>query len=204
MTSSYSHQTHKTSKKCNSPLTLSYSFVITWRNLCFVSVLPALSHFSDSILEYLANLDKAPDPTVRKDTFSSEIYAAFDILFNNWLQSRESKVSSLYSCAFGINSCSVSIERSCVSREAEVRSSKFWVLDTKMMMAAQKKPLVCVLIESTESNNLATMYLCCITEGREPIKANYYWTTVTISIHTVTECLLLSISFSFYCPFFHL
>lgn len=59
-----------------------------------VIVSAALCHFSDSILEYLANLDKAPDPTVRKDTFSSEIYAAFDILFNNWLQSRESKVGS--------------------------------------------------------------------------------------------------------------
>ncbi|MEQ2212227.1 hypothetical protein XENOCAPTIV_027733 [Xenoophorus captivus] len=54
--------------------------------------LAALCHFSDSILEYLANLDKAPDPTVRKDTFSGEIYAAFDILFNNWLQSREHKL----------------------------------------------------------------------------------------------------------------
>uniref|UniRef100_A0A669C2F3 Maestro heat-like repeat family member 1 n=1 Tax=Oreochromis niloticus TaxID=8128 RepID=A0A669C2F3_ORENI len=52
----------------------------------------ALSHFSDSILEYLANLDKAPDPSVRKDTFSSDIYAAFEILFNNWLQSREPKL----------------------------------------------------------------------------------------------------------------
>ncbi|XP_077577113.1 maestro heat-like repeat-containing protein family member 1 isoform X1 [Stigmatopora nigra] len=52
----------------------------------------ALCHFSDSILEYLANLDKAPDPTVRQDTFSNEISAAFDILFNNWLQSRESKL----------------------------------------------------------------------------------------------------------------
>ncbi|XP_061676018.1 maestro heat-like repeat-containing protein family member 1 isoform X2 [Syngnathoides biaculeatus] len=52
----------------------------------------ALCHFSNSILEYLANLDKAPDPTVRQDTFSSEISAAFDILFNNWLQSRESKL----------------------------------------------------------------------------------------------------------------
>lgn len=59
---------------------------------------PALCHFSDSILEYLANLDKAPDPTVRKDTFSSEICAAFDILFNNWLQSRESKVRAAYVC----------------------------------------------------------------------------------------------------------
>ncbi|XP_031667752.1 maestro heat-like repeat-containing protein family member 1 isoform X1 [Oncorhynchus kisutch] len=52
----------------------------------------ALSHFSESILEYLANLDKAPDPTVRKDTFSSEIYAAYDILYCSWLQSRESKL----------------------------------------------------------------------------------------------------------------
>uniref|UniRef100_A0A4W5KHG1 Maestro heat-like repeat family member 1 n=1 Tax=Hucho hucho TaxID=62062 RepID=A0A4W5KHG1_9TELE len=52
----------------------------------------ALSHFSESILEYLANLDKAPDPTVRKDTFSSEIYAAYDILYCNWIQSRDSKV----------------------------------------------------------------------------------------------------------------
>uniref|UniRef100_A0A3Q0SCX7 Maestro heat-like repeat family member 1 n=1 Tax=Amphilophus citrinellus TaxID=61819 RepID=A0A3Q0SCX7_AMPCI len=52
----------------------------------------ALCHFSDSILEYLANLDKAPDPSVRKDTFSSEIYPAFEILFNNWLQSREPKL----------------------------------------------------------------------------------------------------------------
>lgn len=70
--------------------------------LFFVSVPSALRHFSDSILEYLANLDKAPDPTVRKDTFSSEICAAFDILFNSWLQSRESKVRVQCSCVVGI------------------------------------------------------------------------------------------------------
>ncbi|CAJ0940214.1 unnamed protein product [Ranitomeya imitator] len=52
----------------------------------------ALQHFSESILEYLANLDKAPDPTVRKDTFSGDLYSAHDVLFNNWLQNRESKV----------------------------------------------------------------------------------------------------------------
>uniref|UniRef100_A0A3P9H5X0 Maestro heat-like repeat family member 1 n=1 Tax=Oryzias latipes TaxID=8090 RepID=A0A3P9H5X0_ORYLA len=55
-------------------------------------VFSSLCHFSDSILEYLANLDKAPDPTVRKDTFCSEIYAAYDILFNTWIQSREPKL----------------------------------------------------------------------------------------------------------------
>ncbi|XP_040190285.1 maestro heat-like repeat-containing protein family member 1 [Rana temporaria] len=52
----------------------------------------ALQRFSESVLEYLANLDKAPDPTVRKDTFSNELFNAYDVLFNNWLQNRESKV----------------------------------------------------------------------------------------------------------------
>ncbi|KAF4088237.1 hypothetical protein AMELA_G00080220 [Ameiurus melas] len=64
----------------------------------------ALSRFSESILEYLANLDKAPDPTVRKDTFSSEIYAAYDILFNNWLQSRDTKLRLTVAEALGLMS----------------------------------------------------------------------------------------------------
>lgn len=74
----------------------------------FITALPpALCHFSESILEYLANLDKAPDPTVRKDTFASEIYSAFDILFNNWLQSRESKVrwQTIHSVWFRLDKC---------------------------------------------------------------------------------------------------
>ncbi|KAG5856775.1 hypothetical protein ANANG_G00011450 [Anguilla anguilla] len=61
----------------------------------------ALCHFSESILEYLANLDKAPDPTVRKDTFSSEVYAAYDILFCIWLQSRETKLRLTVAEALG-------------------------------------------------------------------------------------------------------
>ncbi|XP_013930774.1 PREDICTED: maestro heat-like repeat-containing protein family member 1 [Thamnophis sirtalis] len=52
----------------------------------------ALQYFSESILEYLANLDKAPDPTVRRDTFSSEIFSAYEVLFACWLPSRETKV----------------------------------------------------------------------------------------------------------------
>ncbi|KAG7469785.1 hypothetical protein MATL_G00132540 [Megalops atlanticus] len=61
----------------------------------------ALCRFSESILEYLANLDKAPDPTVRKDTFSSEIYAAYDILYGSWLQSRETKLRLTVAEALG-------------------------------------------------------------------------------------------------------
>ncbi|XP_052003052.1 maestro heat-like repeat-containing protein family member 1 [Xyrauchen texanus] len=61
----------------------------------------ALCRFSESILEYLANLDKAPDPTVRKDTFSSDIYLAYDILFSSWVQSREPKLRLTVAEAFG-------------------------------------------------------------------------------------------------------
>lgn len=52
----------------------------------------ALQHFSESTLEYLANLDQAPDPTVRKDTFAADIFGAYDVLFHHWLQSRDAKV----------------------------------------------------------------------------------------------------------------
>ncbi|XP_061294016.1 maestro heat-like repeat-containing protein family member 1 isoform X3 [Bos javanicus] len=52
----------------------------------------ALQRFSESILEYLANLDQAPDPTVRKDAFASDIFGAYDILFHQWLQSGGAKL----------------------------------------------------------------------------------------------------------------
>lgn len=58
-------------------------------------VTAALQRFSESILEYLANLDQAPDPTVRKDAFASDIFGAYDILFHQWLQSGGAKVCSV-------------------------------------------------------------------------------------------------------------
>ncbi|XP_069322860.1 maestro heat-like repeat-containing protein family member 1 isoform X2 [Eulemur rufifrons] len=57
-----------------------------------VAFCSALQHFSESTLEYLANLDQAPDPTVRKDTFATDIFSAYDILFHHWLQSREPRL----------------------------------------------------------------------------------------------------------------
>ncbi|XP_035132622.2 maestro heat-like repeat-containing protein family member 1 isoform X28 [Callithrix jacchus] len=52
----------------------------------------ALQRFSEGALEYLANLDRAPDPTVRKDAFTTDIFSAYDVLFHHWLQSREAKL----------------------------------------------------------------------------------------------------------------
>lgn len=61
----------------------------------------ALQHFSESTLEYLANLDQAPDPTVRKDTFAADIFGAYDILFHHWLQSRDAKLRLAVVAALG-------------------------------------------------------------------------------------------------------
>ena len=58
--------------------------------------LPALARFSESILDYVANVENAPDPTVTKEAFSNQIYSAFDICFNVWLQSKEAKVRNLH------------------------------------------------------------------------------------------------------------
>ncbi|XP_014675278.1 PREDICTED: maestro heat-like repeat-containing protein family member 1 [Priapulus caudatus] len=52
----------------------------------------ALAKFSEAILEYIANIDKAPDPTVTGAVFISEIDCAYDVLFNVWLQSKEPKL----------------------------------------------------------------------------------------------------------------
>nr|XP_022339324.1 maestro heat-like repeat-containing protein family member 1 isoform X2 [Crassostrea virginica] len=52
----------------------------------------ALSKFSEAIIEYCANIDKAPDKSITKDRFSQEIGSAFDVLFSTWLQSKEAKL----------------------------------------------------------------------------------------------------------------
>jgi len=52
----------------------------------------ALCKFCESILDYVANIEKAPDKAVRKEAFSGEMFAAFDVLFNVWLNTKEPKV----------------------------------------------------------------------------------------------------------------
>ena len=51
----------------------------------------ALARFSEAILDYIANIEKAPDKQVKKEVFSREIDSAYDILYV-WIQSRETKV----------------------------------------------------------------------------------------------------------------
>jgi len=61
----------------------------------------ALARFSEAIVEYTANIDKAPDPDVTTQFFSAEIYSSWDILFTVWLTSREAKLRSVVIEALG-------------------------------------------------------------------------------------------------------
>lgn len=56
------------------------------------AIFSALAKFSEAILDYVANIEKAPDPAVRKEAYSGEIDAAYDVVFSVWLHSKETRV----------------------------------------------------------------------------------------------------------------
>jgi len=52
----------------------------------------ALAKFSECILEYLVNIEDAPDTNVKKEVYATEITIAYEILVSSWLQSKEAKI----------------------------------------------------------------------------------------------------------------
>ncbi|XP_072169220.1 maestro heat-like repeat-containing protein family member 1 [Diadema setosum] len=61
----------------------------------------AFARFSESILHYVANIDTAPDNTVRKETYADQIFSGFDVLFSLWLPSKEAKLRLIVVEAMG-------------------------------------------------------------------------------------------------------
>ncbi|GIX73829.1 maestro heat-like repeat-containing protein family member 1 [Caerostris extrusa] len=61
----------------------------------------ALSKFCEAILEYIANAENHQTHQLAKKLFVSEITSAYDVLFINWLPSREAKVRSEVVVALG-------------------------------------------------------------------------------------------------------
>lgn len=56
-----------------------------------------VAKFCESIIEYVANIERAPDRSVQKEAFSDQVAAIFDVIFNVWLQSKEPKVIQQFS-----------------------------------------------------------------------------------------------------------
>ena len=53
---------------------------------------PATARFSEAILDYLADEQRATEAGIRSADFEGEAYSIYELLFNVWLQSKESKV----------------------------------------------------------------------------------------------------------------
>ena len=55
--------------------------------------LTAFARFSEAILDYLADEQRAASGPVQLSQFEGHIFSSFDQLFNVWLNSKESRVS---------------------------------------------------------------------------------------------------------------
>eukprot|EP00039_Didymoeca_costata_P018820 m.335101 g.335101 ORF g.335101 m.335101 type:complete len:1638 (-) comp17516_c0_seq1:85-4998(-) len=65
--------------------------MIKQENMKFVFTY-AISRFCDAIVSYVANMDRAPDKSITVEKFSVQMYSAFEVVFNVWLNSKESKL----------------------------------------------------------------------------------------------------------------
>ena len=61
----------------------------------------ALCKFSEAILYYCSNKDKAPDQSIEKNNFSNSIYAAHEVFFNVWIKTSDPKVRQITIEAIG-------------------------------------------------------------------------------------------------------
>ncbi len=57
--------------------------------------LKALCKFSEAILYYCSNIDKAPDKSIQVTNFSTQIYAAHEIFFNLWIKTNDNKLKNI-------------------------------------------------------------------------------------------------------------
>lgn len=71
----------------------------------------ALGRFSEAIIDYLVNIEKAPDPSVKKASFVHEIASASDFLLANWLHAREAKLRAGTAVSLGYMSQLLSPEK---------------------------------------------------------------------------------------------
>ena len=70
-----------------------HGFMIFYLHIVFITFFRyayanAFSRFSEAILDYLANIDNTPDPSVTKEHFVSEIDAAHEVLFSIWMNGK--------------------------------------------------------------------------------------------------------------------
>ncbi len=51
--------------------------------------------FAEAILYYCSNMEKAPDKSIEKGYFSTQIFAAYEVFFNVWLKTNDAKLRQI-------------------------------------------------------------------------------------------------------------
>eukprot|EP00117_Sycon_ciliatum_P004055 scpid12251/ scgid8580/ HEAT repeat-containing protein 7A len=51
-----------------------------------------IARFCESIIEYLANIEKAPKKNIKKEDFAGEVFSAYGVIFGAWSQTKELKL----------------------------------------------------------------------------------------------------------------
>ena len=62
------------------------------RDTMRLAMADSLSRFSEALVDYLANIEASPDPSVTKEHFSREFDNAHDVLFSSWLSKSDLKL----------------------------------------------------------------------------------------------------------------
>eukprot|EP01117_Protostelium_nocturnum_P011732 TRINITY_DN4276_c0_g1_i1.p1 TRINITY_DN4276_c0_g1~~TRINITY_DN4276_c0_g1_i1.p1 ORF type:complete len:1650 (+),score=410.28 TRINITY_DN4276_c0_g1_i1:183-5132(+) len=60
-----------------------------------------IGNFCDAVTTYVANIDRGSNKSIHSYSFSSDVFPAYEILFNNWLQAKEAKVRLITIQALG-------------------------------------------------------------------------------------------------------
>ena len=58
-----------------------------------VVLIQAIARFCEAIIDFLADEQRAREASITAEQFHGEVFAAYEQLFNIWLQSKEAKVS---------------------------------------------------------------------------------------------------------------
>src|SRR5207253_421264 len=70
-----------------------------------------LSRFCEAILNYVANIDRAPDKTIATSRYSQHVFSAFEVLFTVWLNAKEAKLRLAVVECLGIMTHILTVEK---------------------------------------------------------------------------------------------
>ena len=77
-------------------IAIMYKHMNVYIYILYLCAFTAIGLFCESILEYLADTELAAKTGITAEMFEGEVYSAYEHLYNQWLPSKESRVSVVH------------------------------------------------------------------------------------------------------------